>query len=144
MLQRFAHCEHDLVAHEVDPGHFFRDGMFHLDSLVDLEEIVIAAVIDDELHRAGVGIMGGFSDAHGRLADFIAQFAELVVQQRRGGFFDQFLVAPLHRAVALAQMDDATLIVAQDLNLDMVRILDVFFDIDAGIAERLFGLRRAV
>ena len=36
-------------------------------------------------------------------------------------------------------MDDFSFVIAEDLNLNVVRILDKFFNIDAGIAERFFG-----
>jgi hypothetical protein len=44
-------------------------------------------------------------------------------------------VAPLQRAVALAQMHRAALAVAEDLHLDMARPPEVFLDIDLVIAE---------
>jgi hypothetical protein len=55
-----------------------------------------------------------------------------------------FLVAALDGAIALAQMDDAALVVAQNLDFDVVRVLDEFFDVNAGIAKGLFRLVRAV
>ena len=39
MAQRFAHGDHDLIAHEVNAGDFLGDGMFDLDALVHFEEI---------------------------------------------------------------------------------------------------------
>src|SRR4029077_11460130 len=50
----------------------------------------------------------------------------------------------LDRALALAKINDIAVLVAEHLNLDMPRLLDIFLDEDAVIAEaRLgFGLRR--
>jgi hypothetical protein len=120
--------------------------MLDLDALVDLEEIIIAVVVHDEFHRAGVGVTRRLGNPDGGLADFVAQLAEFVFEQRRRRFLDQFLVAALDGAIALAQMDDAALVVAENLDFDVMRILDEFFDINAGIAERLFrlGARRVI
>ena len=41
----------------------------------------------------------------------------------------------LQRAVALAEMDDAALAVAEDLDLDVPRPLEVAFEIDLAAAE---------
>ena len=56
-----------------------------------------------------------------------------------GRLLEHFLVTALERAVALAQMDRIALSVAEDLELDMARIAQVFFEIDRCVAE--CGLR---
>ena len=45
----------------------------------------------------------------------------------------------LQRAIALAEMDDAALAVAEDLHLDMPRPVEIALEIDRIVAER--GLR---
>jgi hypothetical protein len=50
------------------------------------------------------------------------------------------LVAALDGAIAFAQVDDVALVVAENLNFDVVRVLDEFLDVNAGIAEGLFRL----
>jgi hypothetical protein len=44
-------------------------------------------------------------------------------------------VPPLHRAVPLAQEEDVSVRVADDLRLDMMRALDVTLEEDLGPAE---------
>ena len=79
----------------------------------------------------------------GGLAHFFAQLLELGFdQQRRGGFLDHLLVAALDGAIALAQVDDVAFVVAQDLKLDVVRVLDEFLDVNPGVAEGLLRLAR--
>ena len=120
--------------------------MLDLDTFVDFQEIKVAIVIDDEFDRAGIGVMSHFGDAHGGFAHFLAQFPELVLDQGRGGFFDHFLVTALDGAIALTEVDDVAAVIAQNLELDMVRVLDVLLDIDAGVAKGFFrfGARRVV
>ena len=49
-------------------------------------------------------------------------------------------MAPLHRAVALAQVDRVLVLVGKDLDFDVARILQVFLEIDRRIAEGGTGL----
>ena len=52
---------------------------------------------------------------------------------------DDFLVAPLHRAVALEQVHDIAVRIAENLNLDVARALDEFLEIDFIVAESGLG-----
>ena len=136
--QRLAHRDQDLLLHQVDAGHFFGDRMLDLDALVDFQEIEIAVVVDEELDRARVGVAGHLGHANGRFAHLLPQILEFVLDQRRGRFFHDLLVAPLNRAIPFAQMDDVAAGVAQNLEFDMMRVFDVLLDVNAGIAKGLF------
>ena len=59
----------------------------------------------------------------------------------RGRFLDDFLVAALHRAVALEEMHDIAVPVAQHLELDVARPFDQALEIDLGLAEAALGHR---
>src|SRR4029450_5384251 len=61
-------------------------------------------------------------------------------ENRRGAFFPDLLVTALQRAVALAEMDRAAAAVAENLDLDVARLLQVFFEIERGGSERRLGL----
>ena len=71
--------------------------------------------------------------------------AHLEVERGRGAFLPDLLVAALQRAVALAEMDGVALAVAEHLDLDMARLLEIFLDIDGVVAESGlgFGARRS-
>ena len=58
------------------------------------------------------------------------------VDRGRGRFLDQLLVAPLQRAVALAEMDDVAVRIGEDLDLDVARVLDGALEQEPGVAER--------
>ena len=62
-----------------------------------------------------------------------------VGQERCRRLFDQLLVAPLQRAVALAQRHDAALAIAEDLHFDMPGVRNEALEIDARIAEAGIG-----
>jgi hypothetical protein len=57
----------------------------------------------------------------------------------RGRFFHQLLVAALERAIALAQVDDVPVRIGQDLDLDVPRPVDQFFQVDIAVPESRFG-----
>ena len=125
----------DLLQHEVDVGDHLGDGMLDLDAGIHLDEIEFAVLIekfdgaDAEIfhlpHRLGAG-----------RADLCARRG---AKNRRGAFLPDLLVAPLQRAVALAEMDGAAAAVAEHLDFDVARLLQVFFQIHRGVAERGLG-----
>src|SRR5665647_3158955 len=125
----------DLLQHEVDVGDHLGDGMLDLDPGVHLDEIELAVLVEEFdgadaeifhlLHRLGAG-----------RADFPARGG---VEHGRGTFLPDLLVAPLQRAVAFAEMDRAAAAVAEHLDFDVARLLQVFFQIDGSVAERRSG-----
>ena len=62
-------------------------------------------------------------------------------QRRRRAFFDDLLVPPLDRALALEEVHDVAVRVGEDLDLDVARPLDQPLDVERAVAER--GLRLA-
>ena len=58
--------------------------------------------------------------------------------------FHQLLMAALHGAVALAQIDAVAVVVAEHLHLDMLGVAQILLDIEAVVVERLahLALRR--
>src|SRR3546814_2136285 len=83
--------------------------MLDLDAGVHLDEIEVAVLVQ-ELERAGATV----TDAHAGLGADLADFRALLGgDARRRCFLDHLLVAALHRAVALAQVDGVALAVGQ-------------------------------
>src|SRR5207248_11693991 len=60
---------------------------------------------------------------------------QLLVYRRRRRLLDQLLVAPLDRAVALAEMDDVAVRVREHLHLDVARVDDQLLDVDVRVRE---------
>ena len=46
---------------------------------------------------------------------------------------------PLDRALALAEVHDVAVVIAEDLELDVARVLEILLDVDVAVAERRFG-----
>ena len=126
----------DLLEHEIDAGDHLGHRMLDLDARVHLDEIELAVLVE-EFDGADAEI---FQLAH-RLGDDLADLvARGDVERGRGAFLQHLLVAALQRAVALAEMDGVAAAVAQHLDLDVARALQIFFQIDRVVAERGLGL----
>ena len=115
--------------------------MLDLDARIDLDEVELAGVgIQQEFHRAGAAIAGMPREAQGGFADGVAG---CVIHVRGGRALDDFLVAALDGAVALPEMDEIAVAVAEDLDLDMAGAADQLFQIDLAIAEGAFRFAAA-
>ena len=93
--------------------------------------------VGDELDRAGAFVADRLGGAHGRGADRLARGR---VHARRGRLLDHLLVAALQRAVALEQVDDVAVGVAEHLHLDVARAGDVLLQQHPIVAEGRRGL----
>ena len=57
------------------------------------------------------------------------------------GDFDDFLMPPLHRAIAIPEMDEIAVVIAEDLHFDVLGAADVAFDEDFAPCRRRRRLR---
>jgi hypothetical protein len=123
----------DLGADDVDAGDFIGDGVFDLDAGVDFDEEPLAGVgIDEEFDGAGAGVVSGAAELDGGVG-----------RGRRGcggeadggGDFDDFLVAALDGAIALVEVEEVAVAVAEDLDFDVAGVADVAFEEDGAVAE---------
>ena len=127
--------------HQIDASNLFRHRVFHLNARIALDEEVLAGLWrHQKLHRAGVGVIHRPRQGDGVREDALAQ---RVVQAGRRGRLHHLLVAQLHGAVALVQVDDGTVRVAENLHLDVARAGDQLLDEQGAIAERRFRFTAA-
>ena len=133
---RFAGGDAQLPFDQVQPGDFLGHRMLDLQPGVDFHEEEFAVRRDDEFHRAGVGVVDRVRRLHRGRAHACAQFRR---EEGRGRFLQYLLVAALRRAFAFAEVDRAAVRVAEHLDLDVARMLDVAFQQHAIAAE---GVRR--
>ena len=131
--QRFTRRDSELPLDQIEPRDHFGDRMLHLKTGVHLHEIEGALLIHQELDRARVGVPDRGRDAHRRGAE---RRALLTAERRRRRFLEHLLVAPLHRAVALEQMDHVALVIAEHLHLDVARRREIALEQHALVAER--------
>src|SRR5882762_10196014 len=128
----------DLKFDEIESGDLLGDGMLDLQPRVDFEEIEIEISVDEKFHRAGVDVATGTRQANRGIAHFLA---EVGCDDGRWSFFDDFLVTALYGAFAFAEGNNAAMAVGQDLDFDMARLFQIFFEIEATVAESVGGFR---
>ena len=131
-LQPLAGGDADHQLDEVEPGDELGHRVLDLQPRVHLQEVERPVLADDELDRPGGLVLDRAGELHRLLAH---RLARRFVDERRGRLFDDFLVATLDRAFALAQIDEVAVRVAEHLDLDVARLLDELLDEDAIVAE---------
>ena len=107
---------------------------------VHLHEEEVALRIGDEFNGAGADITDRLGCGDSR---FTHRFATFRRHARGRGFLDHLLVAALHRAVALEQVDRIGERVGEDLDFDVPGALDVLLDQDPIVTERGLGFALA-
>src|SRR5690606_25332693 len=120
-FERLTRSNKDLLLHQVNAGNAFGDGVFHLNAGIHFDEIEFVVFVQ-ELESACAAIAhfpAGFGTA---LANALDQLAWDAGRRR---LFNYFLVATLHRAIALAQPNGVFLAVSEDLNLDVPWIFKI-------------------
>jgi hypothetical protein len=128
----------DLGLDDVDARHLLGDGVLDLNARVDLDKIERPGIgIHQEFDGSCANIVGGPRDPERVVGQFLALRG---VEIGRGRALHDLLVAPLDRTVALEQMHDIAMRVAQHLDLDMAGALDQLFQIDLVLAEGGAGL----
>ena len=133
-------CQRELLAggdpdhllDEIDAGDEFGHRMLDLEPRIHLQEIEAPVLPGDELDGAGAVVADRLGERDRLLAHLGAR---LRVEQRARRFLDDLLVAALDRALALAEIDDVAVLVAQNLDFDVARIGDELLDEDAVVAE---------
>src|SRR5438477_1982352 len=111
--------------------------MFDLEPGVHLDEMELAVFVK-KLDGADPFIAELFHRPRHPLADHLALQC---IEGRGECLLPYLLVAPLQRAIALAQVNGAALAVAQNLNFDVTRVRKIFLEIDITIAKRRLRFR---
>ncbi len=141
LRQRFPGRHAQLPFDEVLPGDHFGDRMLDLQPRVHFHEIERSvareAVGSDEFDGAGADIADRFRRGDRRFAH---RAAMRVLHAGSRRLFEHFLMAPLHRAIALEQIDGRTVRIGEDLDLDVPGRGQVFLDQHAIVAERRLRL----
>ena len=123
-------------AHQIHTPHLLGDAMLHLQPGIHFKEVEPGGVaVVDELHRARAAVVDRFAQLNRRLTQRIRHALR---QIGRRGLLQHLLVTPLYGAVAHAEGDHLPLAVAEELDFEMTRPLNVFLDKDACIAEVVF------
>src|SRR5262249_42255770 len=125
--QLLAGGDQNLALHQIDAGHHFGDRVFYLNARIDLDEVQVPGFVHQKLDRARIGIAYNTDS----LAQLFGNSAAHLRQERgRRRFLEQFLMAPLDAALALAEDLDIAVLVREHLKLNVARAVNKFFDVN--------------
>ena len=135
-VQVVALSDLDLGLHDIDTGDLLGDGVLYLNTGVDLDEVEFAIRRCQKFYGAGADVVNILHQFHSGIANSLA----LLQRQGEGrGDFHQLLVTTLYGAITLEKMHQITVHIANDLHLDMLGVLQIFFQIDFIIAKGLLS-----
>ena len=134
--QAFPKRNADLLLNDVVTCNEFGDWVFNLYPCVHFNEVELSVFVE-EFEGAGTAVANLAASVRASGTDSIDQSTG---DPGRWRFLDHLLVAALHRAVALAQMNRIAVLIRQHLDLDMAGVFEKFFEIDRRVRERRVGL----
>jgi hypothetical protein len=129
--QRCAGGNLDLLIDEINTGNHFRDRMLDLNTRIHLNKVELVVFIQ-KFYRAGPRVVQVSHRLGTDLADCRGSFRGM---DGREAFLPHFLVPALQRAITFAKMNGLALSVTENLDLNMARLLEVFFEIDSVIPK---------
>ena len=122
----------DLGCDNVDTCDLLGNGVLHLDTGVDLDEVVAVLLVDKELGGTSISIVDGLGEPDSILEDLIADIDWEVLCGRN---LYHLLVSALDGAVTLVQVDDIAMIVTQELDFNMLGLVEESLDKDGAVSE---------
>ena len=131
--QGLAGGDAQLLLDQIDTSNHLGDRMLNLDTGVHFDEIELAVFVQ-ELESTRTAVADLDTGTHTALTDELAHFGGDAGCRR---LFHHFLVATLHGAVTLAQIEGVALAVCQHLNFDVARVFQVLLHVDHVVLEEL-------
>ena len=130
-----ARSDKDLRSNKVDARHTFRHRVLHLDARIHLdEEPVVLIHVIEKLDGARIVVADALGEFYGGFTKFLA---DLRIEVHGWRHFDDFLIAPLHRAIALVKVDDIALLVSENLHFNVLGAGNVAFQKNSGVTKSI-------
>ena len=134
--QYFTGGDEQLLFDDVHTGDELRHRVLDLHACVHLDKVELAVLVQ-KFEGAGAAVADLAAGLGAAFADAGAHFFRDAGGRR---LLHHFLVAALHGAVALAQVDGVAVFVCQHLEFHVARIFQVLFHVDHVVVERRLGL----
>src|SRR5207249_2746305 len=93
----------------------------------------VARSVNQELDGPSVAISHGAGGGNSRVGHSSSEAGR---QRRRRAFLDDLLVSALNRALALEEVHDVAMPIAEHLNFDMLGMVDEPFNVERAVSER--------
>ena len=111
--------------------------MLNLNTSVHFDEIVISFFVEKELNRTCTSVV----HSSGNLQSVFTDRLPLLISNAQGRCkFDNLLVSSLNRTVSVIEMNYVAVLVSQYLNLNMLRLFQIFFNKNIVVSESLCRL----
>ena len=123
--------------HDVYASDQFGNRVLDLQARIHLQKIKVTVAVCQDLDGAGVRVSRSLGGFHRDLAHSLAHVG---IDRWRGAFFNNFLMPPLNRAIALAKIDRISVFVREHLHFNVSRINDRLLDIDFIVTKGALGL----
>src|SRR5258708_31328354 len=122
---------------QVESGNQLRHRMFHLQPRVHLEKIEILLLVDEKLDGTSVRVIRSLCHTH---SYFAHSAPHILVDYGRRRFFQNFLMTPLQRTFTLAKINRASMLIRENLHLNVPRIDDRLLDVNFTVTKRALRL----
>ncbi len=137
-VEPLASRDANLPLHQVDARHHLGDRVLDLQARVHLQEVERSVLVEQEFDRAGVGVTHRFRN---RRRGRRHAPPELRRDRQRRALFDDLLVTPLDRALALDERQHGAVMIAEQLHFDVARRHDPALEIHRTVTECRLRLR---
>ncbi len=131
-FELFACSDAQLRLDQVDAGDGFGDWVLNLDARIHLNEVELAVGVHEELNRTCVLVADFCEAAAERIANLLAHLRRHLERRR---LFNQLLMAALNGALALEEGNHFAVLVGQDLELNVARLLNELLHVELAVAE---------
>mmetsp|Transcript_21778 Transcript_21778/g.32094 ORF Transcript_21778/g.32094 Transcript_21778/m.32094 type:complete len:337 (+) Transcript_21778:2420-3430(+) len=139
LLQGSSGSNTKLSLDNINSSYFFSNGMFYLDTWVDLDEVWLhVASVNKELNSSGILVFSCCSKVQGIFVEISSQ----LIRERPGrGHLNNLLVPTLNTTITLVQMYDISCSISNDLYLNVTRTVYKLLNENTSVTEGSQGLR---
>ena len=123
---------------KIDAVKQFCNAVLNLQTQIHFHEPEMSALVEQKFQRAESDVADGFDSSADVFDEGVAHFRGDSWRRR---FFDELLMAQLHRTIALAEADDVAIFIGEDLKFHVARRIHTFFQIERTVAKSRAALR---
>ena len=137
LVQSGTSSDLNLSSNDVDSGDLLSDSVLNLDTRVDLDKVVAVLLVDQELRSACIAVAGCLSQSNSVGENVITDLSGEILGR---GNLNNLLVSSLDGAVTLVQVNDVTMVVTEELDLNVLGLVKEALNKDSAVTEGSLGL----
>jgi len=122
----------DLSSNDINASDLLGNGVLDLDSGVDLDEVITVLLVNQELSGTGIAVVHRLRQLHGIVEDGLANILRQILCGRK---LNNLLMSALDGAVTLVQVHDVSVVVSEELDLNVLWLVEEALDEHCAVAE---------